>query len=215
MSTPEWYRRTTWSDTDRNEFNARLNRSRGEGNKAQYLRIQAWHLADAGLRVEAIGLLDRLFSEFPVPFELSQAHGQKAESLAFLGRIDDAIREFRTALQCQRDFPNSVRTNAWLDFGWLIVERRMREHYSEVSQVLQEFRGDGDLGFPALEFRYAAIQSFLADDRGENVAARDFAVRALAEAAKDHSGYRYHSRLGLVGSIPKEIALRLRTLAGS
>jgi hypothetical protein len=37
MPEVEWFRRTTWTDRDRDEFNARLSRSRGIGNKAQYL----------------------------------------------------------------------------------------------------------------------------------------------------------------------------------
>jgi tetratricopeptide (TPR) repeat protein len=121
MSKTEWFRRSTWSDADREDFNARLKRSRGDGNKAQYLRIQAGHLADAGHHAVAIELLDRLFAEFPQRIELAQAHSQKAESLAQLGQTEAAVKEYRAALQTERDFPN-VQTNAWLDFGWLIVE---------------------------------------------------------------------------------------------
>src|SRR5262249_12695215 len=139
MSKTEWFRRTTWSDADRDDFDARLKRSRSAANKAQYLRIQAGHLADAGHHAGAIELLDRLFSEFPERLELTQARAQKAKSLAELGEIEAAIEEYRAALQAQRDFPN-VRTNAWLDFGWLVVERQLTDLYAEVSQVSQEFR---------------------------------------------------------------------------
>ena len=77
-----------------------------------------------------------------------------------------AIQEYRAALQVERDFPN-VRTNAWLDFGWLVVEKQLTDFYEEVSQVLQEFREEGGLKFPATEYRYAAIQALLAEARGE------------------------------------------------
>jgi tetratricopeptide (TPR) repeat protein len=214
MSKTEWFRRTTWSDADREDFNARLKRSRGVGNKAQYLRIQAGHLADAGLHAAAIELLDRLFAEFPRRIELAQAHAQKADSLAKLGQLEAAIGEYRTALQTERDFPN-VRTNAWLDFGWLVVERQLTDFYDEVSRVLQEFREEDGLKFPAIEYRYATIQALLADARSEKAQARKFAKQALAEAAKDHSGLRYHSTVGLVGSEQATFASRLRTLAGS
>ncbi len=214
MSQTEWFRRATWSDDDRDDFNARLKRSRGAGNKAQYLSIQAAHLASAGNHAAAIELLDRLFAEFPQRIELAGAHDQKAKSLASLGQIEAAIQEYRAALQAERDFPN-VRTNAWLNFGWLVVERQLTDYYDEVSQVLREFREEGGLSFPAEEYRYAAIQALLADYRGDSPRAREFAQQALAEAAKQHSGLRYHPRVGLVGSERNTFANRLRTLSGN
>jgi tetratricopeptide (TPR) repeat protein len=126
MSKTEWFRRTTWSDADREDFNAHLKRSRGAGNKAQYLRIQAGHLADGGHHAAAIELLDRLFAEFPQRIELAQAHAQKTDSLAKLGQLKAAIQEYRSALQAERDLPN-IRTNAWLDFGWLVVEKQLTD----------------------------------------------------------------------------------------
>lgn len=214
MSETEWFRRTTWSDADRENFNARLRRSRGAANKAQYLRIQAGHLADAGHHAPAIELLDRLFAEFPQRIELARAHAQKAESLAHLRQTEAAIQEYRAALQTERDLPN-VRTNAWLDFGWLVVERQLTDYYDEVSQVLREFRDERGLKFPAIEYRYAAIQALLADYRGDKARAREFARSALAESGKDHSGLRYHPTVGLVGSERNTFQERLRTLAGS
>jgi tetratricopeptide (TPR) repeat protein len=212
MAKTEWFRRTTWSEIDREEFNARLVRSRGREHKAQYLRIQASHLAEAGQHTAAIELLDRMFAEFPQKIELASAHGQKAASLAKLGKLDAAIREFRAALQSERDFPN-VRTNAWLDFAWLIVEQQLTELYGEASRILQEFRREGELSLPNLEYRYATIQALLADARGERERAREFAKQALAEAAKEHSGLRYHPTVGLVGSERNTFADRLQRLA--
>jgi len=214
MSTFEWFRRVTWTDADRQDFNVRLNRCRGTGKKAQYLRIQAFHLAQTGHHEAAIELLDRLLAEFPERIQLAQAHAQKADSLAKLGHTEAAISEYRGALQAERDFP-SVRTNAWLDFGWLVVEQQLTRFYDEVSEVLQEFREDSSFTFPATEYRYCTIQSLLADARGGKAAARDFAKAALAQAARKHSGFRYHPTVGLVGSERDKFESRLRALAGS
>jgi len=214
MKKTEWFRRTTWSDADREDFNAHLSRSRGAGNKGQYLRIQAAHLAEAGHHAAAIELLDRLFAEFPQKIELAQAHTQKADSLAKLGEVEPAIQEYRTALQTERDFPN-VRTNAWLHFGCFVVERQLTGLYEEVLQVLREFREDGGLTLPLVQYRYAVVQALIADDRGEKARAREFAQQALAEAAKDHSGLRHHPTVGLVGSERNTLENRLRALAGS
>jgi tetratricopeptide (TPR) repeat protein len=214
MSKLEWFRRTTWTDDDREDFDARLKRSRSPRNKAQYLRIQAYHLSEVGNEDCSIELLDRLFVEFPEKGELAQAHHQKASSLARLGQIEAAVEEYRAALQAERDFPN-VRTNAWLDFGWLVVQRQLANLYDEVARVLKEFRNGRGLKFPATEYRYATVQALLADAKGEAVKASEFAKQALAEAAKDHSGLRYHSALGLVGSERNIFEKRLKQLAGS
>ena len=158
MSKTEWYRRSTWTDFDREEFNARLQRSRGTGNKAQYLRIQASHLAEAGLHAAAIELFDRLLAEFPERIELALAHLQRAQSLAKLGRTGPAIDEYRAALQAERDFPN-VQTNAWLSFGWFAVEEQLTELYDEVLVTIEVEKCSRDevvLTFPIIEYRYCS-----------------------------------------------------------
>jgi tetratricopeptide (TPR) repeat protein len=212
MSKTEWFRRTTWSDADREDFNAHLKRSRGARNKAQYLRIQACHLAEAGRHAEAIELLDRLFAEFPETFELAQSHAQKADALAALGQIAAAIEEYRAALQTERDFPQ-VRTNAWLHFGWLVVERELTDLYEEAARTLQEFRDVGGIMFAKTAYAYCAVQALLLAAGGDKARAREFARRALAEADKVHSGFRYHPTLGLVGSERHTFEERLKALA--
>ena len=214
MNREDWYRRSTWTERDRDEFNARLKRSRGAANKAQYLRIQALYLAEAGCHEGAIELLDQMFAEFAERIQLAQAHAQKADSLAKLGQTETAIREYRAALQAERDFPN-VRTQAWLDFGWFVVEKQLTALYSEVLQVLEEFRDNAGMKLPAIEYRYSAIQSLLADARGERIAAREFSKQALAEASKSHSGLQYHPMIGLVGPERAKFESRLEALAGS
>ena len=214
MPKVEWFRRTTWTDRDRDDFNARLKRSRGIGNKAQYLRIQAGHLADAGLHAAAIELLDWLLTEFPVRIEQAVAHLQKAGALAGLGQIEPAIHEFRAALQAERDFP-SVRTQAWLAFALFAVENELTGSYDEVSDVLKEFRDEAGLSLPVIEYGYSAVQAIIADFRGDRMSAREFAKRALAEASKVRSGLRYHPELGLVGPQSKPMEKKLRMIAGS
>jgi tetratricopeptide (TPR) repeat protein len=213
MSQREWYRRVTWNDADRTDFYAHLARSRGAWRKAQYLRIQAAHLANAGHHAAAIELIDRMLAEFPERTELASAHMQKAESLLSPGKLADAIQEYRAALQSERELPN-VRTSAWLDFGWLVLKRRLTAYYDEISQVLREFRQEGGVVLPTVEYRFAALQALLADHNGEKALAREFARRALAEAEKQHSGLRYHPTVGLVGRERDTFASRLRTLAG-
>ena len=185
------------------------------GKRENHARvIQALHLAQSGYHEGAIELLDRLLVEFPEKTQVAQAHAQKADSLAKLGHTEGAISEYRRALQSERDFPN-VRTNAWLDFGWFVVEKQLTHYYDEVSEVLNEFREESGFTLPLAEYRYCAIQSLLADARGNNAAAQGFAKAALAQAALRHSGLRYHPTVGLVGTERGKIEIRLRMLADS
>jgi len=212
MNRQEWFRRTTWTDSDHADFNARLKRSRGASNKAQYLRIQAFHLAEAGHHTAAVELLDRLFTECPERVQLADAHLQKAAALAVLGQVDAAIDEFRRALQSERDFPN-VRTNAWLDFGIFIVERELSDYFDEALLILEEFRDDSGVSFPSITHCYCVIRALIADARGDATMARDYARQALAEALKAHSGLSHHPRVGLVGTKSKRFERKLRALA--
>ena len=77
MKKREWFRRTTWTADDPEDFDAHLKRSSGDSNKAQILRIQAYHLGEVGNQEGAIELLDRLFAEFPDKAQLAQAHELK------------------------------------------------------------------------------------------------------------------------------------------
>lgn len=212
MTSRDWFRRVTWTDDDRREFDARLGRCRSPQKAAQYLRIQAGHLAQAGHYEASVGLLERMLAECPARIQLAQAHAQIADVLAKLGELDGAIREYRAALQAEREFPN-VHTNAWLDFGWFAVNRELTGIYDEVLQALVEFRDEECLKFPATEFRYCAVQALIADSRGDRASAAAFARLALREAARIHSGVSRHPRVGLVDSVPQPVQDRLQSLA--
>ena len=135
MSSDDWYRRTTWTDTDRSEFHARLKRSRGDFHKAQYLRIQAHYLANANLIQGAVELLDQSIVDFPDPSQLAQAHLQYAECMLASDRVDDAVIAYRRAFDAEQAYPNS-RSQLWLDFPWLIVTRGLSDLFSEIDTFL-------------------------------------------------------------------------------
>jgi len=211
MSRDDWYRRTTWSDTDRSEFQARLKRSRGDFHKSQYVRIQAGYLFGAGLVFPAIELLQQLFDEFPHESQLAQAHVQHAECLLALDRVDEAVTAYRAAFAAEQSYPNS-RTQLWLDFPWLVVTRRLSHLYSDVDSFLDW--GGRQITFPVDEFRLSTILSFLADDQGDSETAQRHAAIALSAAEKEHSGFRYHPTVGLVGKQDANVSERLLRLAG-
>ncbi len=211
MSREQWYRRTTWTEQDRSEFFQRLFRSRGQFHKAQYLRIQAFYLVQAGEVCPAMELLKRLFDEFAEKSQMPHAHLQMAECHLALNNFDDALDEYRASLAAELKCPG-IRTNVWLAFPWLVVVRTMRHLYPEARQFLDW--GKSHLAtFPIEQFQLAAIQSFMAADEGQLEAAGQFARIALEAAGRSHSGYRYHAKLGLVENLDIEIRDRLERLA--
>ncbi len=112
----KWFRRKTWTQEDREAFFARLKRSRGLFHKAQYLRVQAYELAETGKQeaiAAALELIEMLIRDYPVPFELACAHLLRAECLASRNDLAGAVESYRHSLEAQRALPN-VHANAHL-----------------------------------------------------------------------------------------------------
>ena len=213
MAEPEWFRRTTWTPSDEAAFMARLGRSRTEFHRAQYLRIQAHHLAETGdptLILPALRLLDLLVSAHPDHSQLALAHHQRAQCLVDLGRLPEAIEAFRASMSAQRTL-RSIASNAHLDFGELVCALQRTDLYEEVAEAIAEF-GAGT-PFPVHRYKYAAVRAVLAEARGEFPAATEHAREALAAAAATESPFRRHRSLGLVQFVDPLLLERLRALA--
>ena len=210
--TKEWFRRSTWTPRDREEFNARLARSRGTERKAQYLRLQAHHLhatGDARLLPAALELLDRLIGEFPERFELALAHSLRAEVLVDLGHPDAALASYEASLAARRAFPQ-VSDDAYLGYVELILALKRVQLYAVAQKVLDEF----PVGpFPIQVFRDAASRALLASSLGDTSGARHWARVALGAADRSESPFRYHRRLGLVTGADPLALQRLKELA--
>lgn len=188
--TTDWFRNTTWNESVEQAFDEKLRRAR---KKEQYLRIQACTLARSHPEV-ALKLLDRYF-ELPDDFDHAQAYVDRATALLALGRVNDAITSYETALTREAAFPN-LQTQAYLDLPYLIATRGMREQYDRALQLLQVHKVR--LMFPVDRFRWHAARALIAADSQEPGVARVHAERALEAAAREHSGFRYHPSVGLV-----------------
>jgi tetratricopeptide (TPR) repeat protein len=210
--TNAWYRRSTWTARDREEFDARLARSRGTERKAQYLRLQAIHLhetGDARLLSAALELLDRLITDFRDPFQLSLAFSLRAEVLIDLGQPEAALASYEQALAARRSFPK-VSDDAYLAYAELVLALKRNRLYASAQATLDEF----PVGpFPIQIFRDAAARALLADARGENSNATRWARTALEAAARSESPFRFHRRLGLVRDADPLTIQQLEALA--
>ena len=208
----DWFRRTDWTPRIEAEFFARLRRAR-PGNRPQYLAVQAGELAKAGgerrLR-KALELLDLVVAHYPTYFDLTTIYWIRGQCLAGLGKVDEALDALRKALGVQRDRPN-VRTDAYLEFGILVVNHLRRDLYAQALAALDEF-GGREL-FPYQQYEAAAIRAAILDARGDADTARAYALRALDAASKTTSGLRYHARLGLVKDSTTSLHGRLKRIA--
>ncbi len=212
----DWFRKTSWSEADQADYFARLKRSRGAGNKAQYLRIQAIYLEGVGspeLLRSAITLLDKMLGEFPDSIELASAYGQKASCLAKLGELDQALVFYRCALERERRFPH-VRTQAYIEFGKLVVENELAQLFDETLAVLDE-RKLSEFQFPVEIYQTFGIRAIMAAQKGETEKARALANVALEAAAKTHSGLRYHPTVGLVQDRESKFDKSIETIAAN
>jgi tetratricopeptide (TPR) repeat protein len=211
----EWYRKASWTKEDQDDFSTRLQRCRSDANRAQYLRIQASHLqllAAPEMYQSALVLLERILTDFPSRFELAMTHFQKAECFEGLGDPRRALESYRRALQAEREFKN-MKTNAWLEFGWLVVRHGFTDAYTETLAIMDEFKGQ--LMFPVERFRYFGILAIISAHNSDVAVARDFAAKALAATLTKDSGFRYHPTVGLVKNPDEKIIGRLQKIAAA
>jgi tetratricopeptide (TPR) repeat protein len=208
----DWYRRKTWTANDREEFSARLRRSRGAYNKAQYARIQAYELLTTRTHeayLAALELLDMILAEWREEAQLASVYHHRAECFSGLGDLPRAIDAYRQVFQTQRVHKHEL-TMAHLDFGWLVATTPLPELYNEALAVLCEFHRDM---FPVDRYRANAIQALILDSQGKYEQARSYASVAIQAATATHSGFRYHAKLGLVASPDQKVHERLQSLA--
>lgn len=194
----DWYRKTTWSKADQEDFEARWKRARGDWNRFQYLTIQAGHLADAKppLYSEALKLIDRALSGFHEPIGIANALGLRARCVHALSGFDAAIPVYREALQFERADPR-VRTELWSLFPWLIAKERRVDLYDEALEWLS-FPQSKDVMFPIDRLRLFTVLAIVADHNGDHMKARSDAAEALRAAKASSSPFPRHREIGLV-----------------
>lgn len=209
--TIDWFRKTTWTEADREDFEAHLKRSRGIYNKAQYLRIQASHLQNAvpPLYREALTLLERVLTEWREDSQVASALLQKAECLLETEGFDAAIPAFREGLAFEVQHANN-RTNAWVVFPWQIVKHRRSDLFDEASRCLAI--APTGMMFPVDQFRVSVVLAMVKMKQGDIAFAKSCAADAQKAAHADSSGFKYHQKLGLVGAMEPWVKTELERI---
>jgi tetratricopeptide (TPR) repeat protein len=211
MGREDWYRRTTWSASDQDEFFERLDRSRGLYNKSQYARIQASYLQGAGYIRESLDLLNRVYQEWPDASQLPSAYWQEANCHLAMNDLNSAISAYRKCFKAEEDSEFRNMTNARVEFLWLVATRRLSEHYDEALEESDKWEHPSL--FPVDQYRMAGALALIYDDIGREGKIAELAAAALEAAAKTDSGLRYHKGLGLVTNPDRKIIRKLKRLA--
>ncbi|RYF16223.1 MAG: hypothetical protein EOO30_11740 [Comamonadaceae bacterium] len=209
----EWFRATTWTEEHRSRFFARLARSRTSFNRAQYLRIQAFTLGEAGHPEAALELLNLLVTEYPESSQLALAHEHRGAIYRTLGDTQAAIEAFVAGRLAEQGHPN-VHTRCSLMLALLIVEERIAERYDEAAAAIDAFGSSNpDLPFPLDVYHVNVVRAALAKQEGRDAEAKRYAERALAASNAQSSAFSRHPKLGLVGSATSKLHSWLRRWA--
>jgi len=216
MSNKDWFRRTSWTPEDREEFFKRLKRCRTLYNKAQNVRIQALYLQRASPPnyVAALELLDYFFRECPHPDELGSAYLQKSQCLEALGSLEGAVEALRDSIKA--DLTTGPRTTAVFDYAMLVVSHGMKDLYNEVLDTLSKARDLKPLFvFPFIQYQFLAAMAIIGAEDGRPLEARVYARKALAAWERHQSGDMYPKVAEFPQNPYPEIHARLCKLAKS
>jgi tetratricopeptide (TPR) repeat protein len=192
MARDDWFRHTDWNAEIEAAFFEKLRRAR---DKKQYLRIQANTLASHKPEV-ALRLLDEYFA-LGDHFDQAQGHADRASAYLALGDAERAIAALEAALAREEQYPRLL-TYAYLDLPFLIASHRIESRYDQALELLE--RHKERLTFPVDHFRWHAAYALILSAQARTSSAREHARLALVAGARDHSGFRYHPSVGLVGT---------------
>jgi tetratricopeptide (TPR) repeat protein len=213
MKTQEWFRRQTWTAADEAEFERKLARARGQ--RSQYLHIQALTLAeteDPALANQAIALANRQLQEDPDGIFRAQVLCTIARASATKGDVAGAVDAYRRAVKAEQE--PGLRCCAYLQLAWFAVNHELSELYEEVLSMMDSSMKDGDLVFPAAQYKYFGALALISEALGDSGNAARMARNALNAAMKQRSPFDRHPAVGLVGNTDTAVHRKIERLAG-
>jgi tetratricopeptide (TPR) repeat protein len=173
----DWYRKTTWTSDDAQDFFANLDRSGTDIHRAKYLKIQALTLKDENHFHEALGLAELAIEKFPNR-ETTQMRKLRADCLWALGLRAEAAEAYRSAFEAQRE-QRSIDCHVGLAFAEAYHDVDNGAYRAELLELLREEVAQPWSFGPMLEFRYSLMFTRLFSGLGDMEGAAKWADRAL------------------------------------
>ncbi|MEM9652314.1 MAG: hypothetical protein AAGA65_09480 [Actinomycetota bacterium] len=203
----EWFRSSDWSPLAKGDFEARLKRARPH-NRAQYLRIKALALREAGETSGAVDLSQRITTQHADrQIEVAFAHELLGDLSRSTGDLRNAEVHYRASLLRSPDLSGTTG-EVYIKLGEVVLESGSGDAH-EVEALLEDARPHLRLNSSALRFhvlaaRFAYTIGYAARRRRSAGAALDL-VGAPAQFSR-------HPTVGQVKAAP-ELLDELRTLA--
>lgn len=213
MATDDWYRNTTWDSNTEADFEARLKRSRGAYNKAQYLRIQASYLlgsSDKDMQQVGVRLMDRLIKDYPTEeFSTIFGHEQLGDYYFKSGDFEKAEKHFRLVTEhyIAKNTRGGTSATADLKLAETILTANWTKKFDEAYSLCKNFPLD-NLTFNSEKYYYAKLTAQVCDRLNKKDEAKDYAMTAIEISKITEHQFSRHKTVGLVRATDKQ----LRTL---
>jgi len=203
MANDDWYRNKSWDNEVEADFEARLKRSRGAFNKAQYLRIQASYLLDSSdkkIQLVGVSLMERLIKDYPTE-EFSAIFGQEQLGDFYLDKKDykQAEHFFRVVTNYYQDTKSRSGTTTLgdLKLAETILRSNQTEKFEEAYQLVIDYP-ISDLTFNDSKFYYTELRTQLCDAMNKKAEAKEFAKTAIELSKITKPQFSRHKTVGLV-----------------
>ena len=164
-----WYRSTTWTESDKKNFFAKLN-SVDEGFRPLLLRVQADHLIETKnieLLSVAENLLRMIQKEHPDDMiERCNVFNSLGKIYAYRNDFDNAIDNFKQAVEFEKEYP-AFATTANLNLAEVVVKAQKTALYSDIQKMLMEEIADNGFISPIEDYIAYSVLSVISGFNGD------------------------------------------------
>jgi hypothetical protein len=212
MATDDWYRNRSWDSTIEADFEARLKRSRGACNKAQYLRIQASYLLDSpdkDNQLVGLRLMERLIKDFPTEeFSTIFGHEQIGDYFFDQGDFDVAEQQFRVVTDYYNKKQSRSGTSGIADLKLVetILTGNQTSKFEEAYKLCKEYPAS-ELTMNSDRFYYATLAARLCDKMNKKEEAKQYAETAINLSKIKKPQFSRHKTVGLVNATDKQLRI--------
>lgn len=155
-----WFRNTKWSKEIEDYFFSKLNKSKSDFHKSQYLNVQSIVLFEHGLLDEALNLCDILLERYSNQKDIIfSAYHLKARIYEQKGDIEKSLENYLLALE--KEQLSIYRENVFLTFGLFVLKYKQEKYYKKIIDIYNEKLRDQKSYFKDQLFLIYAIKRII------------------------------------------------------